>query len=148
MTEDSFIECVFHKEGTDFRLSWRPGGSHELHIFSDGEWIPDSYWSADRFPLSIYSQKMLYELASDTGAFLRVCDESPVVDKRAWKERWNELEREYLNEQITLRGLRARQVTADSLHGELSDALRAISQLQSSAYYPVCSLQPAGSGQK
>ena len=83
---------------------------------------------------------MLYELASDTGAFLRVCDESPLVDKRAWKERWNELEREYLNEQITLRGLRERQVTADSLQGELSDALRAINQLQSSAYYPVCSL--------
>lgn len=139
MTEDSFIECVFHKEGTDFRLSWRPGGNHELHIFSDGEWMPDNHWSADRFPLSIYSQKMLYELASDTGAFLRVCDESPVVDKRAWKERWEELEREYLNEKITLRGLRARQVTADSLQGELSDAQRAVSQLQSSAYYPVCS---------
>lgn len=86
MEADSFIECIFHKEGTDFRLSWRPDSKHELHIFSDGEWMPDSHWSADRFPLSIYSQKMLYELASDTGAFLRVCDESPVVNKRAWKE--------------------------------------------------------------
>ncbi|MEU74154.1 hypothetical protein EDK46_23300 [Salmonella enterica] len=138
MEADSFIECIFHKEGTDFRLSWRPDSKHELHIFSDGEWMPDSHWSADRFPLSIYSQKMLYELASDTGAFLRVCDESPVVNKRAWKERWDQLEREYLNEQITLRGLRARQGRADSLRGELSDAERAVSQLQSSAYYPVC----------
>lgn len=138
MEADSFIECIFHKEGTDFRLSWRPDSKHELHIFSDGEWMPDSHWSADRFPLSIYSQKMLYELASDTGAFLRVCDESPVVNKRAWKERWDQLEREYLNEQITLRGLRARQGSADSLRGELSDAERAVSQLQSSAYYPVC----------
>lgn len=117
MEADSFIECIFHKEGTDFRLSWRPDSKHELHIFSDGEWMPDSHWSADRFPLSIYSQKMLYELASDTGAFLRVCDESPVVNKRAWKERWDQLEREYLNEQITLRGLRARQGSADSLRG-------------------------------
>ena len=60
---DSFIECVFRKEGTDFRLNWRPGGNHELHMRSDGEWVPDSHWSVDRFPLSIYSQKMLYELA-------------------------------------------------------------------------------------
>ncbi|MFW8080248.1 hypothetical protein ACOIFA_32485, partial [Klebsiella pneumoniae] len=75
----------------------------------------------------------------DTGAYLRVCDESPMVDKRARKERWEELEREYLNEKITLRGLLARQVTADSLQGELSDAQCAVSQLQSSAYYPVCS---------
>lgn len=139
MAEDSFIECVFRKEGTDFKLCWRPGGEQALHIFSDGEWIPDNHWSADRFPLSIYSQKMLYALASDTGAFLRVCDESPVVNKRAWKERWDELERDYLNEQITLRGLRARQVSAGTLQGELSDAERAVGQLQSSAYYPVCS---------
>ncbi|UEM39919.1 hypothetical protein DMB82_0002440 [Pectobacterium aquaticum] len=139
MVEDSFIECVFRKEGTDFRLSWRPGGNHELYTLSDGEWVSDSHWSADRFPLSIYSQKMLYELASDTGAFLRVCDDSPVVNKRAWKESWDQLERGYLNEQITLRGLRAKQVSAGSLLGELSDAKRAVSQLQSSAYYPVCS---------
>lgn len=139
MTTDSFIECVFRKEGTDFRLSWRPDGNHELHMRSNGEWVPDSHWSADRFPISIYSQKMLYELASDTSAFLRVCDESPVVNKRAWQENWDQLERDYLNEQITLRGLRARQVSAGSLQGELSDAERAVGQLQSSAYYPVCS---------
>lgn len=139
MDTESFIECVFRKEGTDFRLSWRPSGNNELHIFSDGEWVPDSHWSGDRFPLSIYSQKMLYELASDTGAFLRVCDESPEVNKRAWKERWDQLEREYLNEKITLRGLYARQVSSSTLRGELSDAERAVTQLQSSAYYPVCS---------
>lgn len=138
MDADSFIECVFRKEGTDFRLSWRPGGRHELHMWSDGEWVPDTHWSADRFPLSIYSQKMLYELASDTGAFLRVCDESPRVNKRAWNERWDQLERDYLNEQLTLRGLRAKLVSAGTLQGELSDAQRAVSQLQSSAYYPVC----------
>ena len=138
MDADSFIECVFRKEGTDFRLSWRPGGRHELHIRSDGEWVPDTHWSADRFPLSIYSQKMLYELASDTGAFLRVCDDSPRVNKRAWKERWDQLERDYLNEQLTLRSLRAKLVSAGTLQGELSDAQRAVSQLQSSAYYPVC----------
>ncbi|ATC10124.1 hypothetical protein RVX07_004634 [Escherichia coli] len=138
MDADSFIECVYRKDGTDFRLSWRPDGNHDLHIFSEGEWVPDSHWSADRFPLSIYSQKMLYELASDSGAFLRVCDESPVVNKRAWKERWDQLERDYLNEQITLRGYLARKVSAGALQGELSDAERAVSQLQSSAYYPVC----------
>lgn len=60
---------------------------------------------------------MLYELASDTGAFLRVCDESPVVNKRARKERWDQLEREYLNEQITLRGHLASQTIAGTLQG-------------------------------
>ena len=45
------------------------------------------------FHSRFYSQKMLYELASDTGAFLRVCDESPVVNKRGpGKRRWDQLE--------------------------------------------------------
>jgi hypothetical protein len=40
-----------------------------------------------------------------------------VVNKRAWKERWDQLEREYLNEQITLRGHLASQTIAGKLQG-------------------------------
>lgn len=137
METDSVIECVFRKDGADFKLSWRPGDAHALHILRDGEWAEDTSWAADRFPLSIFSQKMLYELASDNGAFLRVCDDSTIVNKRAWTERWDQLEREFRNEQITLRGHNARRLSALSLSGELADADRAVSQLSESAYYPV-----------
>ena len=117
MEADSFIECIFHKEGTDFRLSWRPDSKHELHIFSDGEWMPDSHWSADRFPLSIYSQKMLYELVSGYWCIPASVMRARWLTNGLWKKRWDQLEREYLNEQITLQGLRARQGSADSLRG-------------------------------
>ncbi|MFY1037486.1 anti-phage protein Ppl [Pantoea agglomerans] len=137
METDSVIECVFRKDGADFQLSWRPGDAHALHILRDGEWVEDTNWAADRFPLSIFSQKMLYELASDNGAFLRVCDDSSIVNKRNWAERWDQLEREFRNEQITLRGHNARRLSARSLSGELADAERAVSQLTESAYYPV-----------
>ncbi|MEN4691285.1 anti-phage protein Ppl [Pantoea agglomerans] len=137
METDSVIECVFRKDGADFKLSWRPGDAHALHILRDGEWAEDTSWAADRFPLSIFSQKMLYELASDNSAFLRVCDDSTIVNKRAWGERWDQLEREFKNEQIMLRGHSARRLSALSLSGELADADRAVSQLSESAYYPV-----------
>nr|QUN02526.1 hypothetical protein [Escherichia coli O25b:H4-ST131] len=53
--------------------------------------MPDSHWSADRFH-SIYSQKMLYELAR-YWCILRVRDESRWLNKRARKERWDQAER-------------------------------------------------------
>lgn len=137
MDADSVIECVFRKDGADFRLSWRPGDVCVLHTLSEGEWIEESGRASDRFPVSIFSQKMLYELASDNGAFLRVCDESPMVNKRTWAERQNELTRSFKNEQITLRGHQARRQSGLSLAGELADAERAVSQLSQSAYYPV-----------
>lgn len=137
MHTDSVIECVFRKDGADFRLSWRPGDVHALHTLKDGEWIEDTDWAADRFPLSVFSQKMLYELASDNGAFLRVCDDSTVVNKRAWAEHWDGLERGFKNEQIMLRGHLARRESASSLSGMLADAERAVNQLSESAYYPV-----------
>ncbi|MER5005480.1 anti-phage protein Ppl [Atlantibacter hermannii] len=137
MHTDSVIECVFRKDGADFRLSWRPGDVHALHTLKDGEWVEDTDWAADRFPLSVFSQKMLYELASDNNAFLRVCDDSAIVNKRAWAEHWDELERSFKNEQIMLRGYLARRESASSLSGMLADAERAVSQLSESAYYPV-----------
>lgn len=137
MDVDSVIECVFRKDGADFRLSWRPGDVCALHTLSEGEWTEESGWASDRFPVSVFSQKMLYELASDNGAFLRVCDESPVVNKRSWTERQNELARSFKNEQISLRGHQARRQSGLSLAGELADAERAVSQLSQSAYYPV-----------
>lgn len=137
MQADSVVECVFRKDGADFRLSWRPGDVHSLHTRRDGEWVEDADWATDRFPLSVFSQKMLYELASDNGAFLRVCDESTIVNKRAWAEQWDRLERAFKNEQLTLRGHLARRQSASSLSGMLADAERAVSQLSESAYYPV-----------
>lgn len=137
MHADSVIECVFRKDGADFRLSWRPGDVHTLHTLKDDEWVEDTDWAANRFPLSVFSQKMLYELASDNGAFLRVCDDSVIVNKRAWTDHWAQLERDFKNEQITLRGHLARRLSASSLSGLLADAEHAVSQLSKSAYYPV-----------
>lgn len=137
MGDNSEIECVYRKDGTDFKLSWHPGDIHTLQTWQNGRWEDDHHWSPDRFAISVFSQKMLFELASDNDAFLQVCDSSPVVDKRAWTERWEQLIRDFKNERITHRGLLSRQDTASALTGELSDIRRSIAQLSESDYFPV-----------
>ncbi len=82
-------------------------------------------------------KKMLFNLASDNDAFLKVCDESRYVNKRIWNERKDRFERNFKNERIKLRGLLAKQETTSALRGELTDVERAIERLSESAYYTV-----------
>ncbi|BFU33330.1 MULTISPECIES: anti-phage protein Ppl [Enterobacter] len=137
MDDNSEIECVYRKDGTDFKLSWRPGDIHTLQTWQNGHWEDDHHWSPDRFAISVFSQKMLFELASDNDAFLQVCDSSPIVDKRTWTEHWEQLIRDFKNERITYRGLLSRQNTASALTGELGDIRRSIAQLSESDYFPI-----------
>ncbi|EKO3839027.1 AAA family ATPase [Vibrio harveyi] len=137
MSEDSEIECIYRKDGSDFKLTWKPDNTKTLHSINDGELVEDYNWSTDRFGISIYSQKMLFDLASDNNAFLKVCDESKLVNKRQWKEKKEELERSFKNEQIKLRDLFARKETSSALSGQLSDVSRSINKLSESSYYTV-----------
>lgn len=137
MDGDSEIECIYQKDGHNFKLSWKANDTTSLHIMTDGEWIEDQNWSQDRFGISIYSQKMLFELASDNNAFLKVCDDSPFVNKRAWMEYKETLEREFKNERIKSRGFYAQKSSMSALTGELEDAERAIAKLSQSPYYPI-----------
>jgi hypothetical protein len=67
MDSDSSIDCFYKKNGTDYKLSWRVGDVTSLQVLNDGQWEDDTNWSSDRFNISIFSQKMLYQLASDQG---------------------------------------------------------------------------------
>jgi len=137
MDSDSSIDCFYNKNGTDYKLSWRVGDVTSLQVLNNGQWEDDTNWSSDRFNISIFSQKMLYQLASDQGSFLKVCDESAFVNKRTWNEKKERLEREYKNERIKLRGLLSEKSSESALQGELIDAERAIEQLKDSSYYGV-----------
>ncbi|MCD9530845.1 anti-phage protein Ppl [Photobacterium carnosum] len=137
MSEDSEIECIYLKDGTDFKLTWKPGNNTTLLTKIDDEWVEDFDWSSDRFGISIYSQKMLFELASDNDAFLKVCDESEFVNKREWLEIRDTLERSFKNEKINLRGLLAKKITSSALSGQLADVSRSIERLSESPYYNV-----------
>jgi len=137
MSADSSVECYYQKDGHDFRFTWRSDSSTNLQRQSVEGWVDDEHWSSERFGVSIYSQKMLYDLASNTDAFLKVCDESKVVSKRQWDEKKEELERLFKNEKITLRGLQAKQKTSSALNGQLEDVSRSISKLSESSYYTV-----------
>ncbi|MGR5296924.1 anti-phage protein Ppl [Vibrio mediterranei] len=135
MTSESFVECGYSKEGTDFKLFWSPDNQSLKVSVDDDEWSEDENWSNERFGISIYSQKTLFELASDSSAFLRICDESDDVKKSEWSSEMGKLSRDYKTKRIALRELRERQQRQSTLQGQYDDAKRSIDKLKESTYF-------------
>ncbi|EJN3161371.1 TPA: histidinol phosphatase [Vibrio cholerae] len=136
MDADSYIECIYTKENTDFKMRWSPT-TQSLQVNSEGNWVDDENWSNERFGISIYSQKTLFELASDNSAFLRICDESEIVNKAEWNSQMSKLTRDYKTKCIELRELHVRKKRQSTLQGQHDDAARSIDRLKESPYYAV-----------
>ncbi len=136
MDADSYIECIYTKENTDFKMRWSPT-AQSLQVYSEGNWVDDENWSNERFGISIYSQKTLFELASDNSAFLRICDESEIVNKAEWNSQMSKLTRDYKTKCIELRELHGRKKRQSTLQGQHDDAARSIDRLKESPYYAV-----------
>lgn len=134
MADDSELVCIYTKNGSEYQLKWRPNGSHQLMVNDGGEWRDDQYWSADRFPVSIYSQKMLYKLATDNNAFLKIIDASPEVGFLEWKQTMDQLVLDYKQKCIELRGREADKKKVSELSGKLSDVKRSLQQLEESQF--------------
>jgi hypothetical protein len=88
MRQDTEILLELHRRRKDFRLRWRhEGQGHVLEEKSaDENWqeIPPGNLH-ERFPLSIYSQKQIEELAENPRGLLGIIDRTPDVNYSAWK---------------------------------------------------------------
>lgn len=77
-----------------------------------------------RFPVRIYSQKQIFELAKAPLALLRIVDEAPEVDRHAWDEGWKQKEARFLLLQAKAREIEAGLADEPRLRGELEDVKR------------------------
>ena len=87
LTEDSSFKIIYRKNGAHYRLGWSPRGDAEpIEVEDrDGTWKSEQGDVAQRFPVRIFSQKQIFELAKDPLALLYVVDAAEKVDKRSWK---------------------------------------------------------------
>jgi hypothetical protein len=87
LTEDSHFVLVYRKNGARYRVQWSQRGDVEPIEAeqSDGSWRAEPGEITQRFPVRIYSQKQIYELAKAPLALLKIVDEAPEVDRRSWE---------------------------------------------------------------
>jgi hypothetical protein len=123
LTENSHFTVVYRKNGARYRVQWSQRGDVEP-IEAEGE---DGLWSAEqgeitqRFPVRVYSQKQIFELAKAPLALLKIVDESPEVDRRSWEDEWKGEESRFLSLRAKAREIEAGLSDKPRLHGELKD---------------------------
>lgn len=138
LTNDAAIMAIYRKNGSRFRIQWNPAGDLEpIEQEVDGEWRRAEGDIRQRFPVRIYSQKQIFQLAKTPLALLRVVDEAPEVDRHSWAERWNEEEGRFLSLGAKAREIEAGLAEEPRLRGELDDVKRKLAIFEQAGHAAV-----------
>lgn len=126
LTDSTVITVGFRKDGGRFRITW----SNADNKYAIEEETAPATWSvsegdiAQRFPVRIYSQKQIYELAKHPQALLQVVDDAPAVNHRDWQLEWDELVSKYLSIRAQGREVQSGLQEESVIKGQLEDVKR------------------------
>lgn len=98
MLEDTEILLELHRRGKKFRLRWQfKGQGAVLEEQNDDGWQETEPGNlSERFPLSIYSQKQIEELAANSDGLLDIIDRTPDVNHSVWESEWERVKSDFL----------------------------------------------------
>ena len=138
LTNTASIRVIYRKEDSRFRIQWKPEGDLESIEQEDNEgWHPAEGDIQQRFPIRIYSQKQIFQLAKAPLALLRVVDEAPEVDRRSWSERWKTEEARFLSLRADARELEIGLAEEARFKGELDDVRRKLAVFERAGHADV-----------
>ncbi|MCC6649978.1 MAG: AAA family ATPase [Candidatus Eisenbacteria bacterium] len=131
LTLDTRVEVTYRKDGERFVLSWdQQGRTAPIERIDGDRRAPEEGDIRERFPVRIYSQKQLFELAKNPSALLTIIDDTPDV-RGAELERWRrEAETKYLSLCAEARSLRAQAADLPTRRAALQDVRRKIELLE------------------
>lgn len=133
------ITVGFRKDGGRFRITW----SNTDNIYGIEEETAPGIWStsegdiAQRFPVRIYSQKQIFELAKHPQALLQVVDDAPAVNHRDWQLKWEELLSKYLSIRAQEREVQAGLQEESVTKGQLEDVKRKLDVFEKAGHADV-----------
>lgn len=136
LTSTSLIRIEIRKDGAHFRVT-RSEIDDTCIIEEEeepGHWCVSEGDIAQRFPVRIYSQKQIFELAKHPQALLRIIDDSPTVNYREWKIVWDELLSRFLSICAQGRAVKAGIQEESTIKGQLQDTKRKLGVFEQSGY--------------
>ncbi len=125
-TPNTRVEITLNSHGTRFRLDIAAPTLDvtTLRQEENGDWVPSVGSIHDRFPVRIFSQKQIYEMATNRAGLLRQVDQHESVEYDAWKEAWDRLTSEFFDLGRKLRELEKRVNERPKTVGALEDVDR------------------------
>ncbi len=131
LTPDTVVEITYRKDGERFVISWDPQGSTPPISRIEGDQrVAEDGDVRERFPVRIYSQKQLFDLARDPNALLTVIDDNSDVRGAELIRKRREAETKYLVLCAEVRALRAQIADLPARTASLTDVRRKLEVLQ------------------
>ena len=135
LTNDTTIKVTCRKDRDQFRVQWNQDGDLEaIEKEEKGQWKNAEGDIQQRFPVRIYSQKQVFQLAKTPLALLGIIDDAPEVNYHAWSESWTMEESRYLSLQAKVREIEAGLTEEPRLRGELDDVKRKLEIFEQSGH--------------
>lgn len=126
LTDSTVITVIFQKDGGRFRIVWsQTGNKHTIEEeITPGIWAPSEGDISQRFPVRIYSQKQVFELAKHPHALMQVVDDAPAVNYREWKLEMEGLVSKFFSIRAQMREVQAGLQEEVIIRGQLDDIKR------------------------
>ena len=139
LREQTALKVIYRKDNARFRVQWNLAGTlPPIEEETDGgSWKAVSGDVRQRFPIRIYSQKQVFELAAGPEALLRVVDESPEVDRASWETAWKEEQSRFLALRAKAREIEAGLAEESRTKGQLDDVKRKLAVFESAGHSAV-----------
>nr|VFK63186.1 MAG: AAA domain-containing protein, putative AbiEii toxin, Type IV TA system [Candidatus Kentron sp. UNK]VFK71389.1 MAG: AAA domain-containing protein, putative AbiEii toxin, Type IV TA system [Candidatus Kentron sp. UNK] len=114
MLDSTRILLEVHRHGKNYRLCWQfDGQGAVLEEQTDIGWQPAEPGDlAARFPITIFSQKQINELAANPRGLLEIIDRSPEVNRAEWQSRWEGMKNRFIELRVRKRE-RSRQLSQE-----------------------------------
>lgn len=139
LTDDTKITVGFQKDGGRFRITWSNAGNTYTieEETASGTWSASEGDIAQRFPVRIYSQKQIFELAKHPQTLLKVIDDATAVNHRNWQLEWKELISKYLSIRSQEREVQAGLQEESVMKGQLEDIRRKLEVFEKAGHASV-----------
>lgn len=136
LTNSTTIEVKFWKDKGLFRIIWSAvdNGYVIEEETEPGIWSTSEGDVSQRFPIRMYSQKQIFELAKHPQALLRIVDDSPNVNYRDWKLEWDGLVSKFYSTCALGREVRAGLQEEPTVKGQLQDIKRKLAVFERSGH--------------
>jgi hypothetical protein len=139
LREQTAFKVIYRKDDARFRVQWNLGGSLPSieEETEEGSWKEVPGDIRQRFPIRVYSQKQVFELAGGPEALLKIIDESPEVDRAAWETAWREEQSRFLALRAKAREIEAGLAEESRVKGQLDDVKRKLAIFESAGHSAV-----------
>ncbi len=131
-TPDTQFRLIYRKDSVRYQVSYARNASLPAIEEEDGAggWKVAQGEVTSRFPVRIYSQKQVFELAGTPSALLRIIDQDQAVGRVEWETAWTRESETFHGLCTRIREMRATLDQENRLRGELADVSRKLEVLQ------------------